>query len=79
VASYRVTCFGPFETTCLQVRAPGDSAWENFYGTIRGFDYQEGFEYLIRVGWHEIQPVPDGPSREYRLIRLIEKKPAPVP
>ena len=79
VAPAKVTCFGPFETTCLQVREPGATAYENFYGSIDRFDYQEGFRYLIRVGWHEIDPVPDGPSRRYRLIRLIEKEPVPIP
>jgi len=79
VAPEKATCFGLFETTCLQVREPGASSYENFYGSIDGFDFQPGFRYLIRVGWHRVDPVPvDGSSRRYELIELLSKEPVPA-
>jgi len=80
VAPEKAVCFGLFETTCLQVREPGASTYESFYGSIEGFDYEPGFQYLIRVGWHKVDPVPiDGPSRRYELIDLLRKEPVAAP
>lgn len=80
VAPQKAACSGLFETTCLQVREPGSATYENFYGSIDGFDYQPGFQYLIRVGWHKVDPVPvDGSSRRYELLALLSKEAVVVP
>jgi len=77
VAPEKVTCFGPFERTCLQVRESPDDPWQLFYDSIEGFDWEAGFSYRIRVAWSEVSPVPaDGSSRRYRLVRVLSKRPA---
>ena len=42
-------CVGVGPQKCMQVKGPGDSRWMNFYDKIRGFDFESGYEYELRV------------------------------
>lgn len=78
VASYTRECVGMVVQQCMLVREDPAGEWLNFYSDIEGFTYEPGYEYVLRVGWREIRnPPADGSSREYWLIRLVEKTRAP--
>lgn len=78
VNSYRVPCVGVGPMSCLQVRreTTGETEWQNFYSQIRGFDYEPGFLYRIRVRETRLpaEQVPaDASSIRYELIEIMEK------
>jgi hypothetical protein len=78
VPEQTVSCYGMFETQCLQVREPSGAARWIFYDEIEGFTYEPGFRYVLSVVEREIPiPLADGPSVAYRLLRIISKTPAP--
>ena len=60
---------------CYQVKEQESQAWMKFCDPIEGFDYQEGFEYVIEVDVYDIpNPPQDGSSKRYVLKRIISKK-----
>jgi heat shock protein HslJ len=82
VNSYRVPCVGMAPMSCLQVRR-GDAAvgeWQNFYSQIRGFDYEPGYLYRLRVRETPLPPeqVPaDASSIRYELVEVLDREPDP--
>jgi hypothetical protein len=53
--------------------------WTYFYDVIEGFVYEPGYIYRIEVEERKIprEQVPaDASSMSYRLVRVIEKRPA---
>jgi hypothetical protein len=77
VAPHRVACTGVGPQECLRVREHPETAWTLFYGDIEGFEFQEGFEYTIRVAVRRVRNRPgDGSSLAYRLIAVLRKVPA---
>ena len=76
VADHKVDCTGGAgPQKCLLTKEREDQPWEYFYGSIEGFDYQEGFEYVIEVTIYEIKnPPADASSKRYVLKRIISKK-----
>lgn len=79
VAPYTQECVGMEVRQCMLVKENLDDDWELFYDEIEGFTYEPGFNYSLLVGWREIRnPPADGSSREYWLIRLVQRSPAPV-
>ena len=75
VASYTRTCQGMYEMQCMLVREDTEGEWSNFYDEIEGFTYEPGYEYVLIVGWREIEnPPADSSSRHYWLIRQVEKR-----
>lgn len=76
VAPYKAACTGLFETLCLQIREPGTTEFRNTFQTPRGFDYEWGFDYLIRVREREIEnPPADGSSIEVTLESVLSRVP----
>lgn len=76
VAPYKGNCQGLFETLCLQVREPGQDAFQNMYETPIGFAYQWGFTYVIRVEEKELDEVPaDASSIRRTLDRQLSRTP----
>ena len=74
VAPYTRGCTGEVQMQCLQVRENPSGEWQNFYDHIEGFSYQRGYAYELRVGWREVpNPPADLSSREYWLIRVVQK------
>ena len=63
---------------CTLVRGRPDGEWQLFYDGIEDLDYEPGFRYVVMVA---VRVVPDPPadasSVAYRLVRLLEKTPAP--
>jgi hypothetical protein len=74
VAPQLVECHGVGLQTCMLVREGPDADWTYFYGGIRGFDFEPGFFYELRVLRHRIKNPPvDGSSFRYVLLRLVSK------
>lgn len=75
VDSNLVDCVGVGKQKCMQVREDQNSAWTNFYGSIDGFDFEQGTSYKILVKVTDIEnPSADASSKKYELIEILEKK-----
>lgn len=75
VADHLVDCTGVAPQKCMLVKEKIVDDWTNFYGNIEGFDYEEGYEYLLNVKVEEIKnPPADGSSLKYTLVEVFEKK-----
>ena len=81
VASKRVTSNMEYGNPYLIMRQ-GDADWSLLYDPIQGFDYEEGYEYLIRVEvWNVEHPTTDQYIKNYKLLEVLskEKKDSNVP
>lgn len=64
-------CTGIGPQKCMVVNG------EYFYDSIRGFDYQEGYDYEITVKKQMREDVPaDASTYTYTLVDIISKNPA---
>ena len=71
----KVPCTGVAPQDCLQVKKDSSGTWENFYGDIKGFDYEPGYEYTIKVDVTENKNAPaDASSLNYTLKEVLTKK-----
>jgi hypothetical protein len=74
VNSKLVDCVGVQPRKCLQVRESPDEEWELFYDDIRGFDFEPGFRYTLRVDVQQIEEPPaDASSLQYELVEVVNK------
>ena len=76
INSYRVPCTGVAPMNCLQIRNESSKQWQNFYSSIKGFDYQPGYLYRVLVREEQLDPsqVPaDASSIRYTLVSVEEK------
>jgi heat shock protein HslJ len=73
-------CMGVAPQKCLQVKYSNSKDWENFYGTIEGFNYQEGYQYQLRIRRTKLANVPaDASSYKYKLVRIVKKTKVKMP
>ncbi len=74
VAPQTVECVGVDVQQCMLTRRSESEEWTYFYGEIRGFTYEPGYEWTLRVKTRHIaNPPADGSSIEYRLLEVIQK------
>lgn len=75
IASQRLECQGEAPQQCLLVKTnENQQNWQFFYAEITGFNYQEGYEYVIVVEETSIKNPPQGGSSiAYTLIEIISK------
>ena len=74
VAHFRVDCVGVAPMKCLQVRDTPDAEWRMFYDQIQGFDYEEGYDYELRVRTEEVNnPPADASSIRWILEEVVSK------
>jgi len=84
VNSAKAACEGVGKMQCLQIKKGEqmpDGNWSNFYGSIEGFKYQQGYTYKLSVQEEQLDPatVPaDASSIKYTLIEVLEKKQDPT-
>lgn len=76
------TIVGSNRILCFWIKKNDNPVWQMARGYIKGFTYEEGYEYVVDV---KATVVPDPPqdagSITYSLIRIIskEKKDSDVP
>ena len=76
VARETVSCVGEMVGRCIQVRDPGEGAWQIFYDPIEGFQHEAGVLYTLEVGRRGVSsPLADGSAYAYRLIRVLSRDP----
>ena len=69
-----VPCTGVAPQQCWQVRESKSDDWKLLYHGIKGFNYEQGYVYKLRVREEIIaNPPADGSSREWVLVDIIEK------
>ncbi len=74
IASKKVDCQGVAPQKCLQIKIGNEKEWQYFYGNIEGFNYEEGYEYVIEVSQEKIKnPPADGSYIRYKFVKLISK------
>jgi hypothetical protein len=77
VASKKVVSFTSIAPiTSLNVKIEGNSqGWFPLTNSeIQGFEYEEGFEYVLKVNQKHVEnPPADGSSIEYVLIEVLSK------
>ena len=68
-------CYGVGERSCMVVDG------QYFYDGIEGFEYEAGYDYRLRIGkydpWSGEEPPQDAGKYSYRLLKQLEKTPAP--
>lgn len=79
INSEKIDCMGVAPMKCLQVKNLDKAApeWETMYTNIKGFDYEPGYIYKIKVKVKELdkKDIPaDGSSIEYTLEKVISKE-----
>ena len=69
-----VDCIGVAPQKCLLIKEnPGDD-YTYFYDKIEGFEWEEGFEYELRVEiTKNSNPPADASSLHYRLVKVVNK------
>ncbi len=74
VGAEQVDCTGSSPQKCYLVKYAPDGEWENFYDQIKGFDWQAGYEYELRVRVVPVKdPAADASSQTYELIEIVNK------
>jgi heat shock protein HslJ len=73
VADRKIACAGTYE--CMQMKGKDKEQWHVYPDSIPGFNYEEGYEYLIQV-----QPLQTSNTlaglydEKYKLVKVISKK-----
>lgn len=75
IADHLVDCEGVGKTKCMLIKEKIVDEWQTFYDQIEGFDYEEGYQYLIEVKIKKVKnPAADQSSERYILKKVFEKK-----
>lgn len=79
VAPYLVDCVGVAPQQCMLVKEkPGDE-WSMYYDRIEGFDYEEGYEYELRIAEERVEDPPaDASAIRWTLVEVVSKTRSPV-
>jgi len=69
VGPNKVDCIGEGPRKCLIING------ERSYNSINGFEYEEGYSYILEVNITRVEnPPADGSSLRYDLIKVISKE-----
>lgn len=76
VGPFLVDCEGAGPQKCLLVKENPDDEYSLFYDQIEGFDYEEGYEYELRVREDTVvEPPADASTIRWTLIEVVSKTP----
>jgi hypothetical protein len=79
IGPYETSCVGAFEQDCYLEFNEENQRWFFFYDGIRGFDFEPGFIWTLKVSLHEYSVEwADAGLYEYRLIEVLSKEEASV-
>lgn len=71
-----VDCVGVAPMTCLLVKESPEQDYRYFYSPIEGFEFEPGYEYVLRVRVASVENAPaDASSLQYRLVDVVSKEP----
>jgi hypothetical protein len=74
VAPYEVDCVGVGPQKCLLVSTNPDEDWEYLYAGIRGFTFEPGFTWRLRVRRLPVaDPAADAGSMQLVLLEILDK------
>lgn len=74
VASYRPDCVAVGPQTCYLYKENPEDEWTYFYSEIQGFDYQAGYQYVIKVKVKSLgNSYIDAGDLQFELIEVISK------
>ena len=76
IASDTVPCYGgAARMQCLRTKDAPDKPWQYFYDQIEGFNYERGYEYVLKVKTiKREEPVPaDASSVRWYLVEQVSK------
>lgn len=72
-------CTGVSKMECLKIKYQNSADWQLLYSGIRGFDFEPGFHYQLKIRKTEVKNPPvDGSSIQYKLLKMISKEKAMV-
>ncbi len=72
-----VDCTGVAPQKCMQVKENPNDDYTLFYDQIEGFNYEEGFEYELKVEVTKVEnPPADASNLKYTLVEEVSKTPA---
>ena len=75
IASKSTIGYGVAPQRCLLVREGDEQSWSLFYSRIEGFDYEEGYEYVLNVQKTPVNnPPADVSSIRYTLVNILSKE-----
>ena len=75
-----VDCEGAGAQKCLLVKENPDEEFSLFYDQIEGFDYEEGYEYELRIREEKVQDPPaDASAIKWTLVEVVSKTLAAAP
>ena len=79
IGPYRTSCVGAFEQEYYLEFNEESQRWFFFYDGIRGFDFEPGFIWTLKVSLHEYSgDIQDVGRYEYRLIEVLSKEEASI-
>ena len=74
ISSEKADCYGVMPMKCMLVKEGDAQNWTLFYSNIDGFDYEEGYEYVLKVKKLNVEnPPADRSSIKYTLIKVVSK------
>lgn len=74
VDHHKSECNGVATYLCLRVRNSPDDEWRYFYSSIKGFEYQPGYNYELKVAVEAIEnPPADSSGRVYSFAEVLSK------
>jgi heat shock protein HslJ len=77
ISPFESECVGEAPMACLVIRELPDGELSYFYDDIAGFEYEAGYEYLLRVSQTTVEnPPADSSALSYELIEVMTKFPA---
>ncbi len=69
-----VECEGVGPQTCMQIKDDPQGEYRLFYDQIEGFEYEEGYTYVLEISEEEVEnPPADASSIRWTLVSVIEK------
>lgn len=76
IAGHWVDCQGVAPMKCLLIQKSEKEPPQAFYDSIKGFEFQEGFDYFLKVKETAVvNPPADASSFAYELVEIISKEP----
>jgi heat shock protein HslJ len=79
IANHRVNCTGLAPQMCYLIKLKEEDEWRNYYNELEGFEYEEGYEYRLKVKMESLgNSYKDVSDYKYYLVEVISKIEKPI-